>query len=280
VFNLDVSDLISPHVIGTGVNDPLSTERYIVIPNPAESTPHPSNASFLALIRALQATGSATFDPDVVPDIKFIEDGANTNIGEGQLRGIDFNVRYDWEMGNLGNWHVGAVGYYELESWFQGSPLTPVDDDYEGKNSGARLKNVRGRIGWTDGTFSATAFVNYHGHKLPFDDILNSPPRCYWAPGFSAGSCYSGSPYNPTPYPEFQNMVPSMYLFDLTLGYNTGMTPSNPYLRNLDLQLVVNNIFDRPSPFTYHDRGGDFAAFDMYYGELQRVITLTLTKTW
>ena len=48
----------------------------------------------------------------------------------------------------------------------------------------------------------------------------------------------------------------------------------------MPLQLVVNNILDRQSPFTYHDRGGDYTAFDMYYGELQRVVSFTVTKTW
>jgi outer membrane receptor protein involved in Fe transport len=127
---------------------------------------------------------------------------------------------------------------------------------------------------------SVTGFVNYFGHKLPFDDILNVPPRCYWAQGFNAGSCYAGSPWNPVPSARFQHMLPSVYLFDLALGYNTGDMPANSYLKNLQLQLVVNNVFDKPSPFTYHDRGGDFAAFDMFYGELQRVISITVTKTW
>ncbi|MEY4880283.1 MAG: hypothetical protein RJB62_1752 [Pseudomonadota bacterium] len=280
VFNLDVDNIISPHTIGEGVNDPLSTERYIVIPNPAENAFHPSNAAFLELIQNLQATGAATFDPSVVGDIKFIEDGANRNIGKVNMRGIDFNARYDWDMGDLGAWHVGATGYYELDYWEQAAATTPKDNRYEGKNSGHQLKNVRGRIGWTDGAWSATGFVNYHGHKLPFDDIMANAPRCYWDTGFSAGSCYAGSPYNRAPTGEFENMVPSMYLFDLSVGYNTGMTPTNDYLDNIQLQLVVNNILDRQSPFTYHDRGGDYTAFDMYYGELQRVVSFTVTKTW
>jgi hypothetical protein len=58
------------------------------------------------------------------------------------------------------------------------------------------------------------------------------------------------------------------------------MMPANEYLQNINLQLVVNNILDHDSPFVYHDRGGDYAAFDMYYGELQRVASLTITKTW
>jgi len=56
--------------------------------------------------------------------------------------------------------------------------------------------------------------------------------------------------------------------------------PTNAYLRNIQIQFVANNIFDHPSPFTFHDRGGNFAALDMTYGELQRVVSLTVTKTW
>jgi len=280
LFNLDVDNIISENTIGNGVNDPLSRSRYIVIPNPAQSTFHPDNAEFLQLIRDLQATGAATFEESVVGDIKFIEDAANDNLGKVNLRGIDFMGRYDWDMGDWGAWHVGATGYYELDYSAQASSTSPKEDRYEGQNSGHRLKNVRGRIGWTDGTWNATGFINYHGHKLPFDDVLASAPACYWAEGFGAGDCYSGSPYNAARTGEFENMVPSMYLFDLSVGYNTGLMPTREYLQNIQLQLVVNNILDRQSPFTYHDRGGDYSAFDMYYGELQRVVSFTLTKTW
>lgn len=280
LFNLDFSNMISPHTIGEGVNDPISAERYIVIPNPNEDACHPSNAAFQELVLALIATGSATFDTALRCDVRFIEDGANTNIGLGQLRGIDFSARYDWDMGNLGNWFVGANGYYEVDYWLQADDTTPRDERYKGQNSGARLQRMRASLGWMDGPWSVTGFANYHGHKLPFDDILAEPPNCFWSPGFSSGSCYPGSPYNPQPSNRFGHMLPAVYLFDISVGYNTGLMPANEYLQNINFQFVANNIFDRPSPFVYHDRGGDFAAFDMYYGELQRVVSLTITKTW
>ena len=69
--------------------------------------------------------------------------------------------------------------------------------------------------------------------------------------------------------------------FDLAIGYQTGEQPANPYLRNVGLELTINDILDRPPPFQVGARGsGSIRAFDNNFSDLQRLITLTVTKQW
>jgi len=50
---------------------------------------------------------------------------------------------------------------------------------------------------------------------------------------------------------------------DLSFGYQTGEKPANEYLRNINLQLTINNILDKKPPFQVGARGnGSIRAFD------------------
>ena len=76
-------------------------------------------------------------------------------------------------------------------------------------------------------------------------------------------------------------MTPAVVFWDISLGYNTGDSPMNPWLRNIALQINVNDIFDRQPPFQVGARGnGSIRAFDNAYPDLQRTFTFTVTKTW
>lgn len=281
LFNMRVTNLIAPDTTGTGLNDPASRHNYIVIPNPAAPVTDPSNASFLALIQELQKSPAATFDPANIPNFKFIHDNANTNIGYADFSGIDFSTRYDWDMGAWGAWNVGAAGYYELRFRQQASPTAAVNDRYEGKNAGSQLKKVRGRVGWSDGPWSVTTFINYRGHSPEDQRLAAAIPPCYWQPGFSAGSCYPGSGYFPQPTSVFTNYSPSTYLFDLAATFRTGDLPANAYLKNISLDVAILNVFNRRPPFLYGaERGRDWRAFDTNYSMLQRELHVTVTKTW
>ena len=59
-------------------------------------------------------------------------------------------------------------------------------------------------------------------------------------------------------------------------------TPSNEYLRNIGLQVVINNIMDRRSPFEYRisTGGGNPVAMDILKNNQGRVISFILTKQW
>jgi len=67
----------------------------------------------------------------------------------------------------------------------------------------------------------------------------------------------------------------------LTIGYQTGEMPANEYLRNIGLQLTVNDIFNKEPPFQIGARpSGSIRAFDNAFNDLQRTFTLTVTKVW
>jgi iron complex outermembrane receptor protein len=280
-FNIKVEDTIQSDSSGDGnPNDPLSRGQYIVIPNPSASIFDPSNAEFLAVVEELAGFQRAEYGSDIFEEIKFIHDSANTNIGFVQLEGIDFDIRYDWDWANLGSWNAGVVGYYELDFKQQSTPAAPVDSNYENKNSGHRLQRARFRLGWTNGTWSITGFANYKGHS---SQSQNLPlPRCYWAEEYGPGACYPGSPYYPQEGPIYDDSAPAHYEFDLNVAYDTGESPANEYLRNLNISLSILNLFDRKPPFMYtsRSRAREIRAYDTRWSEFQRFITLTVTKTW
>jgi hypothetical protein len=86
----------------------------------------------------------------------------------------------------------------------------------------------------------------------------------------------------PNPTPNHSNIVPAHVIFDLSLGYNTGQTPANAYLRELDVRFVVNNVMDKMPPFMYKTSfgGSNPAAFDISQSPIGRVWNIILTKTW
>jgi iron complex outermembrane receptor protein len=277
-YNIKIENQLGVNNAGVGPNDPDSFSRFIVIPNPAAPITDPSNAAFQELVLKTAAHPRSTVDPAAIQNIKFIENLAITNVGYLKISGIEFDTRYDFDAGNTGTWHVGFNGVYRLTDERQALPTVPVNDAFEGKNSGGRLRG-RGRVGWTDGTFNVTGFVNYTPHGAVDTEFV--PPACYWAVGFGPGSCYPGSPYV-GPHDVFPNFSPAQYLFDLSLGYQTGTDFTNPYLHNIAIQFTVNNLLDRRPPFHYDTRGssGTPRAYDRAFSPAQRTISLALTKLW
>jgi hypothetical protein len=282
-FNIELSDTIRSDDAGGGnPNNPLARQQFVIIPNPAAPITDPSNAEFLAIIRELQ--GFLRFEPDpaVIPDIKFIRDAANMNIGSDTLEGVDFDFRYDWDMGNWGSWNIGAAGYYEIEQASQSGPTAPVDSVYEGQNSGGRLHRVRYRLGWTDGMWSSTLFARYQRHTGDSAGDNLRLPDCYWEDGFGPGSCYPGSPYYDQPGAFFYDGAPAHVEFDLNISYNTGEMGANPIWNNVLFSLTIQNVLDRKPPFQYtsRSRAREIRAYDTRWSEFQRFVTLSVTKTW
>jgi hypothetical protein len=286
-FHLEFSGLISSANIGLGPDDPASRARYTVIPHPELPITDPANASFLALVQAITALPSrgGNFDPASIPNLKFISDSALTNIGSRTFAGIDFNGRYDFDLNKVGltdagSLNIGAAGFYELTDRSRATATSPVVDTFVAQNSGNRLQRVRYRLGWASDTWSVTAFANYFGHGAVNVNGNNLIPPCFYAAGFSPGSCFSGSPYY-GPLVTFPNFSPPTVYFDLSVGYQTGEMPANEYLRNIGIQFTVNDIFDKQPPFQVGARGsGSIRAFDNAFIDLQRTFTITLTKVW
>jgi iron complex outermembrane receptor protein len=291
-FNLQFSGLISTNGLGANgarpnPDDPTSRSAFTVIPHPELPITDPANASFLALVQTLAAYPSrgGGFDPAAIPNIKFISDTALTNLGSRNFAGIDFNGRYDFDLdrvglNNFGSLNIGAAGFYEITDKSRTDAASPIIDNYVGQNSGNRLQRVRYRLGWADDSWSITAFANYFGHGAVNVNGNNLIPPCFYAAGFSPGSCFAGSPYY-GPYVTYPNFSPPTVYFDLTVGYQTGEIPANEYLRNIGVQLTVNDIFDKQPPFQVGARGsGSIRAFDNAFTDLQRTFTITVTKVW
>ena len=199
-FHLEFGGLISGNGLGLGPDDPVSRSEYTVIPHPELPITDPANASFLALVQALAVYPSrgGGFDPAAIPAVKFISDTALTNVGSRIFAGIDFNARYDFDLArlgldNYGSVNIGAAGFYELSDKSRSSATSPVVDTFQGQNSGNRLQRVRYRLGWANDIWSVTAFANYFGHGAVNVNGNNLIPPCFYASGFAAGSCYSGS---------------------------------------------------------------------------------------
>jgi hypothetical protein len=66
------------------------------------------------------------------------------------------------------------------------------------------------------------------------------------------------------------------------MGYNTGDTPANDFLKNINLQFVVQNVTDKHSPFQYRtsSAGGAPTVHDFFRGIQGRMLTLIVNKTW
>ena len=76
---------------------------------------------------------------------------------------------------------------------------------------------------------------------------------------------------------------PAWITFDLSIGYKTGDRPANDYLKNLSLQLVINNFLNKKPEFAYilgAAGAGAPKAFDDKEDPAQRVVNLTVTKVW
>jgi outer membrane receptor protein involved in Fe transport len=306
-FRLEFRGMID----GSGLNpntadDPRFRPFYTVIPRADLPITAPENAEFYTLVQELAAYPSAggfAFDPNAlascatadplcpperraIENIKFIQDTALTNLGSRVFSGIDFVVRYDYDLGEWGSLNVGAQGYYQLIDKTRALETSALDDRFLDQDSGNRLQRVRYRLGWANPTWNVTLFANYWGHGNYGDDPGNNLngvaliPECFYAPEFAAGSCYPGSPYY-GPQDVYNNMLPADVHFDISVGYQTGEMPANEWLRNIGIQFTIVNIFDKVSPLSVNARGnGGIRLHSEGLSDLQRTFTLQLTKAW
>jgi hypothetical protein len=137
----------------------------------------------------------------------------------------------------------------------------------------------RARFGWSNGPFSATAFMNYSSHY--FSAIEGTPPnvnlQCITAGGTVGGGSL------PCAINNFTNIEPNFITFDLSFGYKTGDMPANDYLKNLTLQFTVQNLMNRHSPFDYIQSaagGRQISAYDITRPNQGRTLGVTLVKSW
>src|SRR4029434_4161606 len=140
----------------------------------------------------------------------------------------------------------------------------------------------RARLGWSTGDWSATLFANYTGH---FYHTQGAPPNVNFqclTQGGTVGAAGNPNAIQPCAINGYTNIQPSYYTFDLSIGYDTGERPPNEYLRNISIQLTVDNLMDRHPAFQYRisTGGGNPSAFDISKDIYGRIIGVRLTKNW
>jgi iron complex outermembrane receptor protein len=235
---------------GNGLNDPNTLFLFIPRGDPRFQT-----ALNFAFNNPLAGPNLAAVNPN---SIQWIEDGADRNEGFRNINGIDFSASYVLDLGDFGAWNTGITGTYFLHDYTELAPGEPVVDAFatrtaQGATTYVERRNqemrYRARLGWADGPYSATLFMDYASHFYNTDTL----------PGASVIAPFPNLVANP----QLINLVPAQYLFDVSLGYETGDMPANNYLKNITVFLTVNNIFDRNPPFGY---GGAMNAFAYYAG--------------
>lgn len=254
-FNVRINNVIQPFqlTVGAGLNDPATAFTVIL----------PSNPNFQTYVNQLIASPFSQVSPSQATNIKFINDSSNRNAGSLAVSGIDFAASYDWDSGQFGEWNTGISGTYFLQNTTVYAPgAAPVHlFNVGGSAQGIRFR-YRGRLGWSDDGWSVTAFMNYQAHYFSTQAL---PPAQYLAT-----------------FPGYSNLEPSLYTFDVSLGYNLSDKPANDYMKNINFQFVITDVNNRLPPFMYRvsTTGGNPAAFDISDNPVGRVFTLVVTKTW
>ena len=250
-------------------------------------------APFEAMVGSVITDPQSRVSQAGLSQIYWIEDNGVTNLGWRKLQGIDWTASYDIDLGDFGAWNTGIVGTYYLHDYVLSNPALAgvsgsVVDLYHqtiasvggvpqvGVETLPRM-NYRARLGWSDGTWTATGFANYNSH---FFAPQAAPPNVNFQCA-SAGGTAGGGTF-PCAISNYTNIEPSYYTFDLSLGYMTGDSPANSYLRNIGVQLVIQNLLDSHPPFEYRtsSQAGQPAAFDITKSDFGRIVSVTVTKTW
>jgi outer membrane receptor protein involved in Fe transport len=249
-------------------------------------------APFQAALQGLLDNPRNTVDPQAKTLIYWINDGGTFNKGSIKIEGIDFSASYDWDWGDIGAFNVGIVGTYYLHRYeqvifggniqdmFHTDLLLGSPNESRGVESLPRFR-YRARLGWSNGPWSLTGFMNVNSH---FFHTQNPPPNVngnFCAANGSLDQYGNGGTYT-CAISDYTNIIPSYYFFDLSLGYNTMDAPANEYLRNIGIQLVVQNITDRRSAYGYRigTGGGNPCTCDLLNSIQGRTISLILTKEW
>jgi hypothetical protein len=226
--------------------------------------------------------------PNALTYVYWINDGGVFNKGWQRISGVDYQISYDFDAGDIGAFNTGIVGTYYLHRYSQTLPGADIVDSLHqdiaplagveqlGVLNGLRSR-YRARAGWANGPWTATVFMDYSGHSY---HTQNAPPQvnnqCTTSGGVTPGGTF------PCLINNYNNETPSFYTFDLSIGYDTGDAPVNDYLKNIGIQFVVQNAFDRHPPFMYRisTGGGNPAAFDITRSDQGRLWTILLNKTW
>ena len=270
-----------------------SQRFHIILPSdlgcPVAANAAPTScAPFEKMVSAALNDRSSPINVSQQSNIFWISDGSTVGTGFLRVEGVDWNASYDLDLGDYGAWNTGITGTYYLHRFVQtvnGGAIIDMFHQNIQAAGGIPQKGVetlprmiyRARLGWSNGTYSVTGFLNYQSHfYAPFQVPPNVNFQCI-SPGGTVGG---GS--LPCAISNYSNIEPSWYTIDLSLGYNTGDTPANDYLKNMTIQLVIQNLMGIHSPFEYGATfsGRNVAAYDVLKPDFGRIIGITLLKNW
>jgi iron complex outermembrane recepter protein len=295
-FSVKINNQIVRAAGGTAASLADPTARFLaIVPSdlgcPISANKNPTScAPFEAMVTAALTDPASSQPLSQASNVYWIQDAGNIAGGMSHYDGVDFSASYDLDLGDLGAWNTGIVGTYYLHQWQSLAPgVPPIDLLHQnlgsiagvaqnGVETGPRMR-YRARLGWSNGPYSITGFMNYESHYFLTNE--GTPPNVNLQCTSSGGTVGGGT--FPCAINNFTSIEPNFITFDLSFGYNTGDAPSNDYLKHITLQLTVQNLFDRLSSFAYipNFTGGQQAnAYDPLRPNTGRVIGLTVIKNW
>jgi iron complex outermembrane recepter protein len=276
--------------------DPLQ-RFHVILPSdlgcPVSANANPTTcAPFEKMVTSAILDRNSTQDLSSLPNVFWISDAGTVGTGSIKVSGLDWNASYDWDMGDLGAWNTGITGTYYLHRYSQTLTGGPIVDLFHQNIQGANgiAQNgvetlprmiYRARLGWSNGPWSATGFMNYISHYYSTWPV---PPNVNVACNVPGGTrqADTGAPKFPCAINNWSNIQPSWYTFDLSFGYNTGDIPANDYLKNITLQLTIQNLMNRHAAFQYGPSSStrQNSGYDILKPNTGRVVGLTLVKNW
>ncbi|HXJ02316.1 MAG TPA: TonB-dependent receptor [Micropepsaceae bacterium] len=277
---------------GQTLSDPLQ-RFHVIVPSdlgcPVAANANPTTcAPFEKMVQAAILDRNSTIDLSALPSVFWLSDGSTVGTGFLKVDGIDWNASYTWDMGDLGAWNTGITGTYYLHRYNAtingGTVVDLFHQNIQGaggiaQNGVETLPRMiyRARLGWSNGPYTVTGFVNYISHYYstwPVPPNVNF--QCTAAGGSTGGGTF------PCAINNWSNIEPSWYTFDLSFGYNTGDMPANNYLKDITVQLTIQNLMGIHSPFEYGPSTStrNISGYDILKPDTGRVIGITLLKNW
>jgi iron complex outermembrane receptor protein len=274
------------------IADPLQ-RFHIILPSdlgcPVAANANPTTcAPFEKMAQSALLDRNNAVGPSALTSIFWLSDASTVGTGFLKVSGIDWNASYNWDMGDLGAWNTGITGTYYLHRYSQTLNGGPIIDLFHQNIQGAggiaqngveTLPRMiyRARLGWSNGPYSVTGFVNYISH---FYSTWPVPPNVNNQCTTPGGTAPGGS--SPCAINNWSNIEPSWYTFDLSFGYNTGDMPANNYLKDITVQLTIQNLMGIHSPFEYGPSTStrSISGYDILKPDTGRIIGISLIKNW
>ncbi|MCG8506629.1 MAG: TonB-dependent receptor [Sphingomonadales bacterium] len=240
-YNIDFDNRISS-AFSAGFGILFQEQRFTsaIIRNPTE-----------AQIDEACDVGGTNFDigfgPCRTTAIGAIVDFRLINAAITKTDGLDFNIRYRFDAGNIGrlNLHMGGTYIFSFDEAF--GPTAPIAElvNTVGNPIGLTLRNS---VIWDDQNgLSAAIYLNYSDS---YTDNVSDPER----------------------------KIESWTTVDLTLTYRTEGRLANVGLNDIRLSLSIRNLFDTDPPFVNNPLGIGYDPENA--SPLGRFISFTITKTW